>query len=50
MSNNVIHMHVENITVNEHKKALLNQLPSLLVTLPAIDNTLSGLKLTVHGY
>ena len=43
-------MHLENMPVNEHKKALLNQLPRLLVTLPAIDNTLSDLKLTVHVY
>ena len=43
-------MHVENMLINEHSNFFLNQLPSSLVTLPAMDNTPNDLKLTVHGY
>ena len=50
ITNNVIHMHVENMPVNEQDKSLLNQLPSSLVTLPSIDNTPNDLKLILHGY
>ena len=43
-------MHVENMPLHEHDKSLLNQLPSSLVTLPAIVNTPNDLKLILNGY